>query len=135
MSLNNEIKKFQNKLEIFARERDWNQFHNPKNIACALSVESSELLEIFQWLEGDKSFHLDDKQKQATKDEMADVFLYLIRLADLLKIVTQENFAFTSPSLSGTLYIPNYNKVSSVFRILSSPSRSKEEIVLRAREV
>ena len=86
MSLNQEISFFQKKLKEFALERDWQQFHTPKNIASALSVESSELLEIFQWLEGNESFSLTDKQRGEVSDEIADVFFYLIRLCDLLNI-------------------------------------------------
>ena len=70
MSLNQEVSVFQKKLKEFAIERDWQQFHTPKNIASALSVESSELLEIFQWLEGEKSFSLTDKQRRDVSDEV-----------------------------------------------------------------
>lgn len=70
----------------FAEERDWDKFHTPKNLATALSVEASELLEPFQWLtSGDKS-ELDEGKQLAIRHEMADVLLYLVRLADKLDI-------------------------------------------------
>jgi dCTP diphosphatase len=75
-------------LERFAKERDWEQFHCPKNLAIALSVESSELLEHFQWLEtGDSEAHrLPKSTREEVELEMADVFLYLLRLADRMNV-------------------------------------------------
>lgn len=70
----------------FARERDWEQFHSPKNLAMALTVEASELLEVFQWLTADESAALNAEQRQAASEEMADVLLYLCRLADVLNL-------------------------------------------------
>ncbi len=66
----------------FADERDWNQFHTPKNLAMALSVEASELLEHFQWLRSGEDAELDDQQRTGIRHELADVLLYLVRLAD-----------------------------------------------------
>lgn len=74
------------RLREFADARDWNQFHSPKNLAMALSVEASELLECFQWLTEAESRALDGKQLAAVADEIADVQLYLIRLADKLNV-------------------------------------------------
>ena len=74
------------RLSAFARERDWEQFHSPKNIAAALSVEAAELLEIFQWLTEDQSKKLSREAMERVKEEAADVQLYLIRLCNLLKI-------------------------------------------------
>ena len=74
------------RLSDFARERDWEQFHSPKNIASALSVEASELLEIFQWLTEEQSKELPPKTLERVKEEAADVQLYLVRLCDLLQI-------------------------------------------------
>ena len=72
------------KLRNFAAERDWNQFHTPKNLACALSVEASELLEIFQWSRGQDWNELtDSKLRTRVEEELADVYLYLLRFADL----------------------------------------------------
>ncbi|MCL4778955.1 MAG: nucleotide pyrophosphohydrolase [Gammaproteobacteria bacterium] len=73
-------------LRRFAAERDWDQFHSPKNLAAALAVEAAELLEPFQWLTEEQSCHLDAEQLAAVRDELADVLLYLIRLADKLGI-------------------------------------------------
>lgn len=82
----NNLTDIQLKLRQFASERDWDQFHSPKNLAMALSVEASELLEHFQWLSEEKSRHLDDTTKYAVTDEIADVQIYLIRLADKLGV-------------------------------------------------
>ena len=75
-----------NALRRFAAERDWGQFHTPKNLAIALSVEASELLEHFQWLTAEQSAALDDAALARVREEMADVLLYLVRLADVLGI-------------------------------------------------
>lgn len=73
-------------LREFVRERDWSRFHSPKNLAAALSVEASELLEPFTWLAtGDKT-ELDDAKLRAVRYEMADVLAYLIMLADSLDV-------------------------------------------------
>jgi NTP pyrophosphatase (non-canonical NTP hydrolase) len=73
-------------LRRFAGDRDWNQFHSPKNIAMALSVEVAELLEHFQWMTEEESRNLDAKTKAMVADEIADVQNYLVRLADKLDI-------------------------------------------------
>ncbi len=74
------------RLRDFAAARDWDQFHSPKNLAMALSGEAGELLEIFQWLTDEQSRRLDDKARSAAADEIADVLLYLVRLADKLEL-------------------------------------------------
>jgi NTP pyrophosphatase (non-canonical NTP hydrolase) len=81
-----ELEKLRMQMREFAQMRDWDQFHSPKNLAMALSVEASELLEIFQWLTEEQSRSLDDKTHVAVADEIADVLLYLIRLGDQLGI-------------------------------------------------
>jgi NTP pyrophosphatase (non-canonical NTP hydrolase) len=83
-----DIKSIQEKLKTFAIERDWNQFHNPKNLSMALAVEAAELLEIFQWLTEEQSIDIVNSEKQMAhvKEEIADVFLFLARLADTLDI-------------------------------------------------
>ncbi len=73
-------------LQEFAKERNWNQFHSPKNLAMALAGETGELIECFQWLTEDQSKNLTAAQLAAVADEIADVQLYLIRLADKLNI-------------------------------------------------
>jgi dCTP diphosphatase len=79
-----DIDKLIKKLRDFAEERDWGQFHSPKNLSMALIVESAELLEQFQWLTEEQSSALDQKQLDRVEEEIADVFLYLLRLADVL---------------------------------------------------
>ena len=71
-------------LRTFAAARNWEQFHSPKNLASALSVEAAELQEHFQWLTEEKSRNLDAGQKEAVGQEIADVLLYLLQLADKL---------------------------------------------------
>jgi len=73
-------------IRIFVTERDWDQFHTPKNIACALSVEAAELLEPFQWLQHGDANELGAEQLEHVRHEMADVLVYLIRLADKLDV-------------------------------------------------
>ena len=73
-------------LRRFAAERDWDQFHSPKNLAAALSVEAAELLEQFQWLSEEQSRSLDARQLESVRQELADVLLYLVRLADKLDV-------------------------------------------------
>nr|WP_255662787.1 nucleotide pyrophosphohydrolase [Acidovorax sp. D4N7] len=75
-------------LRQFAHERDWQQFHSPKNLAMALSGEVGELTEIFQWMtEADSHAAASaPSTAQAVRDELADVALYLIRLADVLGV-------------------------------------------------
>jgi NTP pyrophosphatase (non-canonical NTP hydrolase) len=81
-----EIDELRDRLRKFAAERDWDQFHSPKNLAMALSVEASELLEIFQWLTEEQSRRLSPAAKEAAAEEIADVLLYLIRLGDKLGV-------------------------------------------------
>jgi len=80
------LEDLRNALRRFAAARDWEQFHTPKNLAMALSVEAAELLEQFQWLTPAQSAQLDARRKQAVAEEIADVLLYLTRLADVLGI-------------------------------------------------
>ena len=73
-------------LRDFAQARDWAQFHSPKNLACALSVEAAELLEHFQWLTEAQSRQLAAPKKAEVAAEAADVLLYLLQLCDQLNI-------------------------------------------------
>lgn len=73
-------------LAQFAAEREWDRFHTPKNLAAALAVEAAELLEPFQWLTAEESAQLDPRQREAVTQELADVLLYTVRLADRLGI-------------------------------------------------
>lgn len=76
------------RLKKFADVRDWEKFHTPKNLAMALSVEVSELAEIFQWMTAEESATVmtDQKLADAVKDELADIALYLVRLSAILKV-------------------------------------------------
>ncbi|MBS0322187.1 MAG: nucleotide pyrophosphohydrolase [Proteobacteria bacterium] len=73
-------------LRAFARERDWEQFHSPKNLAMALAGEAGELLAVFQWLTEAESRALPAADLAAARDELADVLLYLVRLGDALGV-------------------------------------------------
>jgi dCTP diphosphatase len=81
-----ELEHLRDALRVFAAERDWDQFHSPKNLAMALSAEAGELLETFQWLTEEQSRSLSPEALAAAGDEVADVLLYLIRLCDQLGI-------------------------------------------------
>lgn len=74
------------RLAEFAQERDWEQFHSPKNLAMALIVEAGELVEQLQWLSEDETKNLSPAKLQAVGEEAADVLLYLLRFADRLNI-------------------------------------------------
>jgi len=75
------------RLRDFARERDWEQFHTPKNLAMALAGEVGELLEIFQWLTPEQAAEvMDSGRADEVRDELADVTIYLVRLADILGV-------------------------------------------------
>ena len=82
----NALQVLRNKLRIFAAERDWEQFHSPKNLAIAMSVEATEVLEHFQWLTEHQVEHLSPEIRERVRLELADVLLYLVRLADRLNI-------------------------------------------------
>ncbi len=73
-------------LREFVRQRDWEQFHAPKNLAMAISVEAAELLEIFQWLTEEQSCELDEEACNKVTDELADILLYNLLLSDRLGI-------------------------------------------------
>jgi dCTP diphosphatase len=89
-SLVMDINQLQMRLRQFAREREWEQYHTPKNLAAALSVEASELLEVFQWLTPDESQHLKTGQKEQASQEIADIAIYLVRIADCLGVDIEE---------------------------------------------
>jgi NTP pyrophosphatase (non-canonical NTP hydrolase) len=82
----NDLDALRDAQRTFAAERDWDQFHTPKNLAAALAVEAAELLEPFQWLTAEQSAALSPEQLAAVREEMADVLLYLVRLADKLDV-------------------------------------------------
>lgn len=75
------------RLRQFASDRDWDQFHTPKNLAMALSVEASELVEIFQWLTPDESATvMSGDEADHVREELADILIYLVRVADVLGV-------------------------------------------------
>lgn len=74
------------RLRRFADERDWEQFHSPKNLSMALSVEVAEIVEHFQWLTEEESRHLGDDKRSALAEEIGDVMIYLVNLSDKLGI-------------------------------------------------
>ena len=74
------------RIREFAQARAWERYHTPKNLVMALSVETAELLEPFQWLTAEQSQQLSPEQHDAVRQEVADVLIYLTRLADLLGI-------------------------------------------------
>ena len=80
------LRDLRDELRAFAAERDWDQFHSPRNLATALAVEAAELLEPFQWLTEEQSRSLPPDTRAAVVEELADVLLYLVRLADKLDV-------------------------------------------------
>jgi len=80
----------QNRLRAFAEERDWGQFHTPKNLAMAISGEAGELIEHFQWLTQTESESLSATVKHEVALEMADIMLYVLRLCDVLQVNPEE---------------------------------------------
>lgn len=80
------------KLNAFARDRDWEQFHSPKNLVMALSVECGELTELFQWMteEQSRSAMNDERTAQAIRSELADILFYLVQVASRLGIDLDE---------------------------------------------
>lgn len=80
------MEEFLQRMRLFFRERDWEKYHSPKNLAMCLSVEVAEVLEHFQWLTEEQSSHLDSKTFLEVKDEIGDVFINLLHLADQLGI-------------------------------------------------
>lgn len=83
-----DLKKINSEIEKFASDRDWDQFHSVKNLSMALSVESAELLEIFQWFTEEQSnkIYNDPKTMSKVEDEVADIFVYLLRIVSKTNI-------------------------------------------------
>ncbi|MGH8250757.1 MAG: nucleotide pyrophosphohydrolase [Steroidobacteraceae bacterium] len=81
-----DLEELKQRLRVFAAERDWDQFHSPKNLAMALSVETAELVELFQWLTEAQSAALDAERRRRVAEELADVLWFLVRIADRLDI-------------------------------------------------
>lgn len=81
-----ELAAFKRQFRAFVADRDWEQFHSPKNLAMALAGEAGELLELFQWLSEDESRNLPEDARQAVAHEIADIQIYLASLSDRLGI-------------------------------------------------
>ena len=86
MSNSSDLLMLRDKLRIFSDARDWDQFHSPKNLSMALMVEVAELMEHFQWLNEEQSVNISMETKLAAAEELADILLYLVRLADKLDV-------------------------------------------------
>ena len=84
--MNNDLIAMRDIVRIFVTERDWDQFHTPKNLSSALCVEAAELLEHFQWLQNGTAEELGPAKLEQVRHEMADVLVYLVRLADKLDV-------------------------------------------------
>ena len=81
-----DLQELKERVRGFVAERDWDQFHSPKNLAMALSVEASELVELFQWLTEQQSAAPDENLRRRAAEELADVLWFLVRIADRLDI-------------------------------------------------
>ncbi|MGC2167454.1 MAG: nucleotide pyrophosphohydrolase [Gallionella sp.] len=81
-----DLQMLRDKLREFAEARDWDQFHSPKNLNMALMVEVAELMEHFQWVTEEQSGSLTPDKKSVVAEELADILLYLVRLADKLGV-------------------------------------------------
>lgn len=88
------LKKILQHQREFVQARDWEQFHTPRNLATALNVEAAELLEIFQWLKDgdDRPARMSAETREHLNEEMADVFFYLVRLADVTGVDLEKAF-------------------------------------------
>ena len=80
------IDELRNRVNNFVTERDWAQFHTPKNLAMAMIVEAAELVEQFQWDTPQESMLLTPEKREAISHELADTFVYLLRIAEVLGI-------------------------------------------------
>jgi NTP pyrophosphatase (non-canonical NTP hydrolase) len=80
------LEALRDRLRHFAGERDWDQFHTPKNLSMALIAEAAELVEHFQWVDGDRSHLLEDTTRHSVEEELADILIYLVRISDKLEI-------------------------------------------------
>lgn len=84
--MNNDLQTILDAHKKFTHERDWDRFQTPKNLCMALSVEASELVEIFMWLTEKQADSLKGQQLQAASEELADIFIYLLRISDVLGV-------------------------------------------------
>lgn len=80
------LEQLRKRLAAFASERDWEQFHSPKNLSMALIAEAAELVEHFQWLSEEQSYQLSPEKLEEVRLELADIQIFLIRIADQLSV-------------------------------------------------
>lgn len=80
------VEDLKSEMRKFVAERDWQQFHSPKNLSMSISIEAAELMEHFQWLDQDQSLTLDSVSKQEVGEELADVLCYAFALANQLDL-------------------------------------------------
>ena len=86
-----DLKTIKEKLRKFSQDRDWDQYHSPKNLAMAMSVEVAELVEIFQWSNDGGMEKIEDKEtKKQIEEEIADIFNYLVKFVDLMDLDLEE---------------------------------------------
>lgn len=91
--LNKTLKEYQKRVKAFATERDWEQFHSPKNLASALIVEASELLEIYQWEKSEETRkYKNEDQRKKVEAEVIDIFVYWLRICDELGVNVEQAF-------------------------------------------
>ncbi|HPX87829.1 MAG TPA: nucleotide pyrophosphohydrolase [Methylophilaceae bacterium] len=84
--MSDSLAELRKRIDQFVEERDWAQFHTPKNLAMAMIVEAAELVEQFQWDTPEESQQLSPEKREAVSHELADTFVYLLRLAEVLEI-------------------------------------------------
>jgi len=82
----NDLEALRDRLRTFAQERDWDQFHSPKNLSMALMAEVGELMEHFMWLTEEQSYNLPPDKQGEVEQELADIMIYLTRLAEKLEV-------------------------------------------------
>ena len=91
--LNEVLKVYQERLQVFADERDWNQFHSIKNLTMSLGIECSELMEHFQWVNTSyKKEDLSDLKQVEVEDELVDILIYWLKIADKLDMNIEDSF-------------------------------------------
>ena len=84
--MTDQLEALRQRLAKFAEDRDWDQFHSPKNLSMALIAETAELIEHFQWLRQKDTRNLDEDKREKIAMELADIFIFLIRIADKLDV-------------------------------------------------
>ena len=121
------IENLKEELRVFAKNRDWDQFHSPKNLSMALIVEAAELVEQFQWLKQDESMNLPDKTVNKIAEEAADILIYLVRFCDIMGINLLDA-AFSKLETNDKKYPVSLAKGSAKKYSQLKDSKSDEEI-------